>query len=265
MSRLVAEARFSDIGRQFATIFGAIFQIYAAYVAGGAVGTIARELRTPITPASGAFSIWGPIFILAAIYALYQGTPAERERPLFRAIGWWTAASYFANGAWVYAFTNRQFALAQVIIVASFVFAAGALLRFARALPAARATIIANRLIGPAIGLLAGWLTAASAVGLASTLVAYGWAGDGRLEVVSTMLLLVAATIAVALILASRTGPSGAWVAYGAAMLWALAAIIAEQRSVSPIATGGAAAGAVLVLLALVATWRMPARTGRSR
>lgn len=259
MSRPGAEAQFSDIGRQFANIFGAIFQIYASYVAGSAVGTLARELRTPITPTPAAFSIWGPIFILTAISALYQAMPAERERPLFRAIGWWTATSYFANGAWIYAFTNRQFALAQVILVAGFGFAAGALLRFARALPAERATSVANRLIGPAIGLLAGWLTAATAIGLASTLVAFGRPRDRGLETASATLLLVAAAAAAALVLASRRGPSGAWVAYGAAMLWGLAAIIAEQRLASPLATGAAAIGAAAVILALLAAWTMRA------
>jgi hypothetical protein len=265
VSRPAAEARFSDIGRQFANIFGAIFQIYAAYVAGSAVGTIARELHSPIMPAPAAFSIWGPIFILAAIYALYQGMPAERERPLFRATGWWTAASYFANGAWIYAFTSRQFALAQAILLAGLVFAAGALLRLAHALPAARATTIANRLIGPAIGLLAGWLTAATAIGVASTLVSFGRPRDRDLETVSAATLLVTAAVAVALVLASRRGPSGGWVAYGAAMLWGLAAIVVEQRSAAPLATGAATIGGALVILALLVAWRMASGVDRPR
>ena len=82
------------------------------------------------------------------------------------------------NGAWSYAYTSRQFILAQAIIFAGFVFAGGSYLRFARLVPAARATPIDNWLIGPTLGLLFGWITAANVVGLAGTAITPGIGRD---------------------------------------------------------------------------------------
>lgn len=156
------QPRLSDVARQFAIVFAAIFQIYASYVVGTSVGAIAQEFRSPIIPAIYAFAIWGPIFILCLVYAVYQALPAQRENSVFRAIGWWTAGAFVANGAWSYAYTNRQFILAQVILLAGFVFAGGAYRRFVREASAARAKNLDNWLLGPALGLLFGWITAAN-------------------------------------------------------------------------------------------------------
>ena len=149
--------------------------------------------------------------------------------------------AFLTNGAWSYAYTSRQFLLAQVIIFAGFVFAGGSYLRFVRVVPAARATHIDNWLIGPTLGLLFGWLTAASIVGLAGTLIAQGFAASGQgAEIRDAALLLLGGAVAFFVILASRQGPYGAWVSYGAAVLWALLAIIVEQRSTSTITTAAA-------------------------
>jgi hypothetical protein len=240
-----------DIARQFANVFVAIFQIYASYTVGSSVGAIAQEYRSPILPAAYAFAIWGPIFILCGIYALYQALPAQRERPVFRSIGWWTAGAFLANGTWSYAYTSRQFLLAQVIIFAGFILAGAAYLKFVHRAPAARATNIDNRLIGPALGLLSGWLTAASVVGLAGTLIAQGFAATSQgAEIRDAALLLLGGAVAFFVILASRQGPYGAWVSFSAAVLWAFVAIVVEQRSTSIITTAAAAVTAVIVLFA---------------
>jgi hypothetical protein len=254
----------NDVARQFANVFAAIFQIYASYTVGSSVGVIAQEYRSPILPATYAFAIWGPIFILCGVYALFQALPGHRENPVFRGIGWWTVGAFLANGAWSYAYTTRQFVLAQAIIFAGFVFAAGSYLRFARAVPTARATHIDNRLIGPTLGLQFGWLTAASIVGLAGTLIAQGFAATGQsAEIRDAALLLLGGAVAFFVILASRRGPYGAWVSYGAAVLWALGAVIVEQRSTSNITTAVAVVAAVLVLGAAFGSWRTTARPPR--
>jgi hypothetical protein len=258
------ESRLSDVVRQFANVFAAIFQIYASYTVGSAVGSIAQENRSPILPATYAFAIWGPIFILCGFYALHQALPAQRENPVYRAIGWWTVAAFLMNGAWSYAYTSRQFILAQAIIFAGFVFAGGSYLRFARLVSAARATHIDNRLIGPTLGLLSGWITAANVVGLAGTLIAQGFVATGQgAEIRDAALLLLGGAMAFFVILASRKGPYGAWVSYSAAVLWALVAVIVEQRSTSTITTAVAVISAIFVLLAACGLWGTPARLPR--
>ena len=262
----VDQPRLSDIARQFAVVVTAIFQIYGSYSVGNSVGAIAQEFRSLIIPATYAFAIWGPIFILSLAYAIYQALPAQRENPILRAIGWWTAGAFIANGAWSYIFTNRHFILAQAILLAGFVFAGGAYLRLAREVPAARASNFDNLLLGPALGLLFGWLTAASVVGLASTLISQGFSATGQgAEIGGGALLLAGGAVASFVILASRNGPYGAWIAYGAAVLWALAAVIVEQRSASNVTTTAALVAAGLVLLAMLVPLKERSRQfGRS-
>ena len=195
--RILEGSRLSDVARQFANVFAAIFQIYASYTVGSAVGAIAQEYRSLILPATFAFAIWGPIFILCGFYALHQALPAQRENPVYRAIGWWTVGAFLMNGAWSYAYTSRQFLLAQAIIFAGFVFAGGSYLRFARVAPAARATPIDNWLIGPTLGLLFGWITAANVVGLAGTLIAQDFVAIGQgAEIRDAALLLLGGAVA---------------------------------------------------------------------
>ena len=250
------QPRLSDVARQIAIVFGAIFQIYASYGVGNSVGTIAQEFRSLIIPATYAFAIWGPIFILCLVYAIYQALPSQRENSIFRAIGWWTVGAFITNGVWSYTYTNRQFILAQIILLAGFVFAGGAYLRFAREVPAARANNLDNRLIGPMLGLLFGWITGANVVGLAGTLIAQGFAATGpSAEIGGAALLLVGGLVAFFVILASRQSSHGAWVTYGASVLWALVAVIVEQRSASMVTTAAAGATAGLVILAVLGPW----------
>ena len=258
--------RMNDVARQFANVFAAIFQIYASYTVGSSVGAIAQEYRSAILPATYAFAIWGPIFILCGVYALYQALPAQRENPVFRAIGWWTVGAFLTNGAWSYAFTNRQFILAQAIIFAGFVCAGGAYFRFGRVVPAVRATNIDNWLIGPTLGLLFGWLTAALVVGLAGPLITSGFPARGLgAEIRDATLLLVGGAVACFVIFASRRGPYGAGVSFCVAVLWALVAVVVEQQSISTITTTTAAIIAIVVLIAAVGPWGTPTQPpGRS-
>ncbi len=261
MEQANAASRLGDIARQFAVVFAAIFQVYASYVSGASVGTIAQENRSLILPAGYAFSIWGAIFLLCGLYAIFQALPAQRDNPIFRGIGWWTAAAFAANGAWIYAYTSRQFVLAQAIILAGFVCAGGAYFRFTRPDGGQSGATIQRWVVGPALGLLFGWLTAATIVGLAGTLVAQGFAATGQgAEIGGAALLLLGGAVAFFVILMSKRGPESAWIAYGAAVIWALVAIIVEQRSASTATTAVAAVCTVLVLAAMLGPWQAPSR-----
>lgn len=254
----------NDVARQFAVVFAAIFQVYASYTVGMSVATIAFEFRSLIFPATYAFAIWGPIFILCGIYALYQALPAQRAHPVFRAIGWWTVAAFLANGLWSYAYTNRQFILAQAIIFGGFVFAGGAFARFVRGAPAVNTATVESFIVGPALGLLFGWITAANIVGLAGTLIALGLAATGQGAAIGgAALLLLGSAVGFFVIIDSKRGPAGAWVPFGAAVLWALVAVIIAERSISALTTAAAAASVLLVLLAMIGPWSTPSRSLR--
>jgi hypothetical protein len=253
-----------DIARQVAVMLGAIFQIGVAIFTGPAVGQVSGENPTLVVPADYAFVIWTPIFLLALIYAVYQALPSNRESPLLRRIGWFSALTYFSNGIWEIVFPAREFVLSQVVFVGIL---AGAVIAFVLAQRTADPERLAERwLVAPAFGLLAGWVTAAFFVGLVTVLVASGVLNGGIGEaLVGALMLIVGGAIACAVILAGRNGPPQGYLAYAGAVLWALLGIVTNQYDASLITTGAAVVSAVLVAVVLFATLRRERPGGSAR
>lgn len=258
----MADTRLNDILRQFAVVLTAISQVYFSYTIGREVGGVAQENRSTILPATYAFSIWGAIFLLCLLYAVYQALPANRESPIFRAVGWWSAGAFLCNTIWNQIYINRQFALSQVVILCGVLFAGMAYFRFVQTTAPGRMKSVENWVVAPALGLLFGWLTAANVVGLASVLVANGFAPTGEgAETGGAALLVFGSAIAFFVVVFSRPGPSSAWVAYSAAIIWALVAVFLEQSSASLLVGVAAVVGIVLVLAAMLGPWTRVPRT----
>ena len=53
-----------------------------------------------LVPFGAAFSIWLPIFVLCFIYAVLQALPRNRTEPVYRRLGWWTAAGFAGVCLW---------------------------------------------------------------------------------------------------------------------------------------------------------------------
>src|SRR5918997_6175370 len=242
-----------DVVRQVANVVGAIFQLAAPIATGPAIGRISDENSTLVVPADYAFAIWTPIFLLALIYAGYQALPANRENQLLRRIGPFSALAFFANGTWELLFPAREFVLAQVVLGVIFACALAAHLLAQRG--AGWGDRAERWLVAPAFGLLAGWVTAAVHVSVATTLVAVGVFGGGPGEaLVGALLLVVAGAVACAVILARKDGPVQGYLAYGGAVLWAFGGVVANGASA--LTSGAAVLAALVVALALFAALR---------
>lgn len=255
-----------DVARQAANLGGAIAQIavggLGAAVTGNDVGRVSDENRTLVVPAGYAFAIWGAIFALALGYALYQALPGRREDRLLRGIGWWTAGAYWSNSLWILLFPARQFLLAQIVIVGIWLCVAVAVVRFVRH-GGGRAggwSGVERWLIAPGLGLFFGWVTAANFVSVATTGVAVGWLDGGAVEaVLGAVLLLLGGLVGTAIVAFARQGPTALWLTSGSAVLWALAAVVVNQRDDSLATTGAAIVAAVPVAVALLFDVRGPA------
>jgi hypothetical protein len=248
-TRPSAGGRRLDLARQAANVAGALFQLAAPILAGDAIRRVASEgPRSLVVPADYAFGIWGPIFLLSAAYALYQALPAQREDPLLRRVGWWTAGAYFLNGFWEVAVPLRQIVLAEGLIVGILGCSVAAYLRLGRAERAREGWLVALP-----IGLLAGWITAANCVSLVTTLVHIGLPSGGVVETTfGSGLLLLGGFLASAAVLAGRGGAPQGYLAYAAAVEWALAGVVVNQYGVSPTTTAAAVVSAGLVALSVL-------------
>lgn len=242
-----------DTIRQLLNLVGAIGQV--AFGFSSDMGPISDQFRNPIVPAGYAFAIWGLIFLLLGVYAIGQALPSQAANYVYRQIGWWTAAAMLGDALWAVLFTNGRFVLAQVVIFLIAWCAILALVTWSDVLAVRAASIFERWVVGPAVGLLAGWITAASIVGFSATLISQGWSNDGRGAVIGGAgLLLFGGGVAAWTIARTGAGPATGWVPYGLAVIWALAAVVVGQVDRSgPIAgTAVAIAVVVVVLLALV-------------
>ncbi|HYZ06863.1 MAG TPA: hypothetical protein VE691_17480 [Rubrobacter sp.] len=255
----------ADIARQVAVTLGAIFQIAVPIFTGPAVGRVSGENPTLVVPTDYAFVIWTPIFLLALIYAVYQALPSNRESQLLRKIGWFSALAYFSNGIWEIVFPARGFVLSQIVFVG---ISTGAVVAFVLVQRGAGSGSRFDRwLVAPAFGLLAGWVTAAFFIGFVTVLVATGVLSGGIEEAnFGALMLIVGGAVACAVILAGRTGPVQGYLAYGGAVLWALAGVVANQYQNSLITSFTAIVCALLVAAILfIALRRSGVRGGASQ
>ncbi len=241
----------NDIVRQIANVIGALFQVAAGafgFLVGLDIAGVSDTTRSLIVPGDTAFIIWTPIFLLSGAYAVYQALPANRGDPLLRAVGWFTAGAFISNGIWELLFPNRQFLLAQLTILAIWLFLAAAFVRVVchkDEVTGAKAWLVALP-----IGLMFGWLTAANVAGLAASLVGLGLRGEGpNAAVGGAALLTFGGAVAATVIAFGKRGPLLGWVSYTAAVLWALAFIALNQREASTLTT----ATAIVVAIVLVA------------
>jgi hypothetical protein len=151
----MSKGTWGDVARQVAVVLAAIFQVVAPTLSRPAIGRVSAENPTLVVPADYAFVIWTPIFLLALVYTVYQALPANRENPLLKRVGWFSALVYFFNGIWEVLFPAREFVLSQVVFVGIL---AGAIIAFVLVQRGADPQRRADRwLIAPAFGLLAGW------------------------------------------------------------------------------------------------------------
>ncbi|WP_336985808.1 hypothetical protein [Altererythrobacter aquiaggeris] len=218
--------------QRIAIIIAVFIQIGATFLPamgfGEQIGERSDAVRTLITPAGWAFSIWGPLFIGTILFAIYQFLPHQRKNALLDRIGWFAAGAFLGNGLWaVWTQFNDLNAVSAIIIAASLV----CLLTILRRLVALDRPFTSGErwLIVLPLSALAAWLTAATIVNIAATLTYYGVGGGATHPALAAGIIVVGGAIAALAVARSKGNP---W--YAAVFLWALLAIYFQggQRAV---------------------------------
>lgn len=227
--------------QRIAILLAVVVQIGATFLPqlgfGEPIGSRSDSVRTLVTPAGWAFSIWGPLFFGSAVYAVWQALPAQRDNTLLARIGWASVVALSMQGVWaIYTqFANLTFVSAIIILTSL-----AALLAILRRLVAfERPFSRAERIIVTiTFSALAAWLTAASIVNISASLVYHGVGGEGELPIIAAIIVVVGGVVAALATAGSRGNP---W--YALVFCWALLAIYFN---------GGQESGAI-ALAALVA------------
>src|SRR5690242_6638514 len=73
-------------GPRIAVLLAAVLQVLTPLLPqfgiGEPIGSRSDSVRTLITPAGWAFSIWGALYAGSALFAIYQALPSQRDKPL---------------------------------------------------------------------------------------------------------------------------------------------------------------------------------------
>ena len=228
--------------RQFLLPVAALFQIAGSslpqiYGWGESIGDRSLALDTDIVPAGWAFSIWGIIFLWSVIFAFYAASRSEDRAALADKITWPAIGAFSMNGVWgLYTPFFGLTILSEIIILLALFCALLAALASGR-FP--EKTTLEGFLIAAPLGLVAGWLTAASFVGGSSVLLGQG------VEMTNVIMvsILGGATVFASLVFLNRPSPT-----YAFAIFWALAAVISKNLDGGNQIIIYAAATAIVVL-----------------
>lgn len=184
-------------------------------------GTISARYPTLLVAAGYAFSIWGLVFLLDAIYAAWQATGWRRHEATLARVAPWAATGFVLTTAWMPLFSQEWFWPCLAVILG----ATACLVRCALLLSRDRAT--GGRSLACAsiaLSLHAGWLTLASFLNLAQVVVAFELLPTAD-QLPWSMVLWGAAAI-VLLVLNHRMRGNPVFVA---AVLWGLVAVCVRQ------------------------------------
>ena len=231
---------------------------------GVGTGEVSAQYDTLFTPAAYAFAIWGAIYLLLAVYVVFQFLPdqadgAEARRDTQRKVGVWFILSSLVNAGWIFAWHYRQLplSLALMALLLACLVRIGWLLRTPHRSPRETWTLRVP------FGLYFGWITVATIANVSVLLVSLGWDGFGIAPVYWTVAVML-----VGLAIAGVTMYRIRNLAYGLAVTWAYAWILVRHLSAAGyggqypliVATAGLSLGVLLALLVVTgARMRKPA------
>jgi len=216
-------------------------------------GAISDRFPTLLVADGYAFSIWGVIFLLDLVFAVWllRGQPVpdrEGHRDSHRC-HWLVVIGFALTASWMIVFSQQWFGLALAVIWAALASLLWALMLVARAMPRGAQSWLA---VFP-LALHAGWLSLAAFLDTAQTVVAaqvlptqdqLPW--TLVLWALAALLLLVAN----ARLHAPGTGPAA--LGYAGAAVWGLVGVYVKQTA-SPMSGSDGSAWIALALAAVLA------------
>ena len=238
----------ADVVRQTLNVVFAVGQVLTTLLTAlnGTSGAYADNTptnTTPIVPAGYVFSVWGLIYAGGLAYAIYQALPAQREQPLLRKIGWYTAVGYLGTSLWLITATHNWYWVTVGMFAIILVGILGALIGIIQYhLPFTRAE---RYLVVLPISVYAGWGSIAFVANISTALQASGvmhpllpnaaWA---------IIMLVVTGMIATFVTIISRGN-----VSYALTVTWALIGIVVANVTRNVLPSVAITAGIVALLI----------------
>jgi hypothetical protein len=255
-----------DRTRQVVVVVSAVLAIVGAFAGSGvAFGTPINEAAggalaadaTLIAPGTGAFQIWGLIYLGLVVYAIWQLVPAQAHAERHRRVGYLVAASLLLNAAWI---LSIQFGLLwlSVPVIAALVIVLGvAFARLVRSRPTGAVDAV---ITDGTMGLYLGWVSVATAANVTAWLQAIGFGGFGIAPVAWAVVVVAVACAVGVWIAIAGSGRVAPMLSLGWGLAWIAVARLTGAPASTAVGVAAITAVVVVVGVTLVARVRPSAR-----
>ncbi|MCE5342895.1 MAG: tryptophan-rich sensory protein [Eubacteriales bacterium] len=188
-------------------------------------GEASARYETLFTPAGYTFGIWGVIYLLLAVYVIFQMLPSKGEKAigtpgLADKVGRMFILSSLLNAGWIFAwhYNHITLSLGFMLLILATLMRAGWLLREPHCNPKEEMTLRIP------FGVYFGWITVATIANASVWLVSRHWDGFGIAPEWWTVIILV---VGVAILGVTMYRIRSA--AYGITALWAYTGILVRH------------------------------------
>ncbi len=214
-------------------------------IGGRTTAEVSALYPTLITPAGYVFSIWGVIYILLAVFLVYQALPSNKDKPFHTQISFLFILTCVFNVAWLFLWQNVYISYSVILIIGFLLSLMAIYLR----LNIGKSDVpLKERLaVHLPFSVYLGWLTIATIANISIALVAGNWDGFGISLETWAVLILAIALILDLIVIATRRD-----IGYSLVFIWALAGIAVNQTNGNVILTAEIAI--VIIVIALIAT-----------
>jgi len=189
---------------------------------GKTTGEISDNYPNLFAPAGYAFSIWGLIYLLLAIYVIYQfkrgdDILAGKVNRIF-------ILNALLNAAWIFAWHYDLIWLSVIFMLGLL----WSLIRIADILRKSTLTERDLRLVGLPFSVYFGWITVATIANITVFLVSLGWGGFGLADSFWTVVVLLMGAL-----IGSWRMLKDKFISYGLVLIWAYGAILFKHVSIT--------------------------------
>jgi hypothetical protein len=193
---------------------------------GRTTGEISDLYPNLFVPAGITFSIWGLIYLLLAIFALYQvASPAAQASEFVQRIGPFFILASAANVGWIFLWHYRQVFPSLILMLVLLTSLAVIYLRLGIGVRAA--SWKERLLVHLPFSVYLGWITVATIANVTALLVHVGWNRFGASQELWTVVVLVVAALITLAVLLTRND-----LFYALAILWAFIGILLKRLAV---------------------------------
>jgi len=195
---------------------------------GISTGAVSDSYPNLFAPAGITFSIWGVIYLLLALYCLYQFGIFQKntliDTPLYTKIGMIFIITSLANAAWIFTWHYGALALSLVLMLIILL----GLIFINNLLAKADLTLKDKFLLKLPFSIYYGWITVATIANVTAFLVDLGWNRWGFREVFWAII-----AIGAGLVIGGLTALVNRDVPYALVLIWAYAGIVIKHVSVT--------------------------------